>query len=128
MVQANEVRIGNKLKSHLTKEIVNVDWLVMKHLEDGNIQSVYTPDIPVYEPIPISAEILNKCGFEWDVFYQAFTNGQYVVKLLHDGKITFSYCKRKNDDFQFLPFIQYLHQLQNIHFSVTNRELEVSLK
>lgn len=113
-MQENELRIGNKVLSHLTKEIVDVDWLVMKHMEDGNIQSAYTPDMPVYEPILITPEILEACGFE-----KCSCDG-YKHHGLHISK------NDKEELYYRGIILKSLHQLQNLYFTLTGEELTIN--
>jgi hypothetical protein len=113
-MDARELRIGN--------------WIIW----EGKPYQVEPEDFYAFlqydndaEPTPLTPEILEACGFEWDIFYQGFTNGRYVINILHDGRISFAYGKRRHDDMQFMPYIKYLHQLQNLYYSLTGTELEV---
>ena len=119
-----DLRFGNWVKGHLTGQYLQVYWLVMKHMEDGNIQSVYTPDIPVYEPIPITEDLLIKLGFE--EVYKSPIHSTYFL----DG---LSYYFWYNDGRQYADFkgvqinCNYLHSMQNLHHSLTGKELELNL-
>jgi hypothetical protein len=114
MITAQDVRVGNWLKSHLTGEYVKVDWLVIKHLLDGNIQSVYQPSIPVYEPVVLTPEILERAGFKkcscggWKGAIHISKNG--LNELYYKGAA-----------------LKHLHHLQNLIFALCGTELDINL-
>lgn len=117
-MKPNEVRIDNWLMGYLDKKPVKVDWLVIKHLWDGNIQSPYDPK-PVYEPIPLTPEILEKCGFEFkptgdEVYEQIWNNGS-IELWEHDEGFCHSYANSGD--------VNYLHQLMNLNYALTGEEL-----
>lgn len=86
-----------------------------------------------FKPIPLTPEMLGKAGFEkWD-------NGEYFTRVdeyisLHiyeDGRYVF-WSGSADDESSFTVIgkdnrIQYLHQLQNLFFSLTGKELKVNL-
>ena len=120
-----DLRYDNWVKGHLTGKYLQVDWLVMKHMADGNIQSVYTPDIPVYEPIPLTPEILVKAGFE-EIYKSSMHTTFYKDKV--------SYYFWHQTAMQYADFmgnqydnIQNVHQLQNLIHSLTGEELNIEL-
>lgn len=70
------------------------------------------------EPIPLTEDILLKCGFKkisgWNEF------------ILDDLRCEF----RCDTMLLYYPFgvnIKYLHQLQNLYFALTNKELDIKL-
>lgn len=143
MINYKEVRSGNYLRSFLTKEIVEVTYLHLKHLEDGNIQSVYQHDIIVYEPIALTEEELLNLGFffmseeDWKklpMFGSHFEQGWFspsfencAIKLTkEDGK--FYYCTHHQGLAIFRKMeIRSVHQLQNLYYSISNGQ-ELSYK
>lgn len=129
MIKANELMIGNKIISCLTKEEVTVDWLIIKHIADGNYQNFYDNN-PVYKPIPLTEDWLLKFGltkqrygrvslsylfdmgtliYDTDEKYWA-----YEVDTSHEGgyECTIATC-------------HYVHQLQNLYFALTGTELTI---
>lgn len=109
-MKANELRVGN-------------------YTDKGMVKSFYEHGIHVgmgkcylfrdLNPIQITEEILLKCGFERsslenDVFFiEPF---ECIVK--EDGySAYFRLC--------WIADIRYLHQLQNLYFAITGKELEV---
>ena len=119
MIQANELRIGNYLKRL-----------------DGSVFQVETTDFvdihayPQYLspiPIPISEEWAEKLpndewefvGFETRIIYQH--NKYRAIKLeFSNNSVAFYF----NDE--LINLKQYVHQLQNLYFSLTGEELTIN--
>ena len=142
MMQANELRIGNWVKIGDTYRYLNllysVDGVFVIATLPSGFSSGYggmSDPLSKAQHIPLNPEILEKCGFKEDDTYKSelFI---YLRKHEHDiDKITFS----KSDSFIRVEFagrrptpgllrhIKYLHQLQNLYFSLTGKELEVTL-
>lgn len=122
MINANELRIGN--------------WVQLE--EDGEILQIKISALAATEifvdPIPLTPEILEKCGFEicgdfdnnsvdfWttkDNFRIQFSNytnaGSYFVYWWE----TPSTVKNQKD-----VKVSSLHQLQNLYFALTGNEIE----
>lgn len=128
MSQANEFRIGNLVK-HPHADA----W--MKVLEIGQtcvsigvykIEDVLRPED--IAPIPITAKILEKCGFEkgsniFDLpneFFISYNAAGLYLQVEKEKEFKSDYvCERL-----LLPHIKYLHQLQNLVFLLTGKELE----
>jgi hypothetical protein len=134
MIQANELRIGNYV-FHQGKplQITNVlDWCV--NMEFGEVSGDRNNEIDINEidPIPLTEEILLKCGFIIkisDSFSYHFkanvipTDILYLIKVCFysDGK--FMTVTVGNYDTK----IQYLHELQNLIHTLTGEELNIKL-
>ena len=82
-------------------------------------------------PIPLTPDVLKKCGFDkyndglamdaWASGQNArfdlwFTSGRLYIKSRYEAE-------HSNLDAHYLPHIRYLHQLQNLYFSLTGTEL-----
>jgi hypothetical protein len=147
MIQANELRIGNlfyfnnpsawnnylneivvisKIKNEITEKeketwkysFGSVSFYLLKDKnETFNQFSQYI------KPIPLTEEILLKCGFVkgFDNFYRK--NKSYMIEICFFDKgilvTNQSVC---------LSGIKHLHQLQNLYFALTCKELEINLK
>ena len=127
MIQANELRIGNYLqfgdKTMRAGNLVNGEFWYVQDLD-----CVRTVNLSDIEPIPLTEKILSKCGFE---------------KVNHINNYSFFSYNRKNGNKNFIcdiyenttrinsysigNHVQYLHQLQNLYFALTGKELEVEL-
>jgi hypothetical protein len=115
MITPNELRIGNFLqwKSEIPNNYFNVK----------SIEAEYDW-YEECEGVLITKEWLLKLGFEqneilqlkFDEYSKGFitlgkvVSGEELYQLIYDGK-----C--------FLTFVQYVHQLQNLYFVVTGKEL-----
>lgn len=136
MIKANELRIGNKFQA-LRIPGKPADILTVKYFTEGIFPDMaiifeeggymgsqvgnYVPMVPssAANGIPLTQEILEKCGFE------LFPWG-WVKKSTKDFGIrlqvkSFSYEVSGNNP---VP-LQYLHQLQNLYFALTGEELEI---
>lgn len=86
-------------------------------------------DWDLFEPIPLTPEILEKAGF-----LQSETNIYWRRKEVQDLKFDISintegsiHIYRYKKDLS-LPFVvRYVHQLQNLYYILTGRELEINL-
>lgn len=118
MIKANELRVGNSIYDrHGNYIYIQNGWFYIvqdiKRLED-------------YSPIPLTPEILEKCGFiektnrEWVIGENPVTQ-DYVMVVRYSPII---------DGFYFLNGhfkLKYLHQLQNLYFALTGEELIINL-
>jgi hypothetical protein len=107
MIQAKELRIGNWISyNDASYQIISI------FLNGASIGSQIRPEEDL-TPIELTPEILEKCG---------------VIK---DGQLTFGYLfdKEKGLFYYNTPtvIVKYLHQLQNLYFALTGKELEINL-
>lgn len=121
-MKANELRIGNLVNrlGETTKitAIQTIDVGGIGYVSTLKSGAITTSQI---EPIPLTEEILLKCGFE------IFPWG-YVIKSSNDFGIrlnlkSFVYEVSGNSAVK----VNYLHQLQNLYFSLTGEELKIKL-
>ena len=131
MIQPNELRIGNWVKFIYT-------CMQVGHGTFEDCKKTNDTDAPFkYEPIPLTSEILEKCGFKLNDDRDLKTrhpedNLKYSLEVSE-----YQYIGVTNDDSWFVgghhsnPFyghylrydFKYLHQLQNLYFALTNEEL-----
>lgn len=113
MINANELRIGNWVKN-LGLD-VKIEGYGIAFCAEGKL---------IYEPIPLTPEMLEACGFEKsDVYtnqYQFCT--EYLIDR-QDGSFGFLV----GDDQSEISSFKYLHQLQNLYFALTGEEIEIKL-
>lgn len=132
MIDVKELRIGN---------LVMLDGKYIK-IKSMNRTSVY--GLPVgldqkkiyltsdeIEPLPLTEEILLKCGFlKGELLIE--NNREYEINLRRDYILKYDYRRRwviENNGFQkfndpvHIPYVQHLHQLQNLYFALTGKEL-----
>lgn len=131
MIQATDLRVGNLVLSN--NPLHRKDWLgkVLSILEikDESVSVVAIDELPYaftggqflkyINPLPITEDILLKCGFGVSV------NGWHSCPL---GKLEFGF---KSEGVLILMDwdleIKYLHQLQNLYYALTNKELTINL-
>lgn len=118
MIQPNELRIGNWVKivyDDFYHKIKSIDDFCVK-VECDTFYSIIRPT--EVQPIPLTDELLKKCGFR-EIVEKVFVHGEMVNLVKGDN----GYClyDRLSID------ISSLHQLQNIFFALTGKELEVKL-
>lgn len=128
MIKANELRIGNciSFQNHLeTEKVVTVNARFFSSLAGGSPLEEMKPDEELsnyYSPIELTPELLEKGGFNVTSkgFYQH--PNWYNVSLKH---LRGTYNLRCNFMDIITNNIDYLHQLQNLYYSLVGSELEV---
>jgi len=122
-MEAKELRIGSMLNTFVgrvlgQRQMVIVDLNHLKHIQEGNKYG--------YEPIPLTAEWLERCGFE--------KNCDEWSNYSEDKNVEKSICLDQDDDEIYYSAgegvrlsvnIEYVHQLQNLYFALTGEELTI---
>ncbi|OYY99535.1 MAG: hypothetical protein B7Y37_13675 [Sphingobacteriia bacterium 28-36-52] len=119
-ILASELRIGNKLFGGVVSKIEENSFTVFDGCAYWN-SSEMTENWLLDQPIRLTTEILEKCGFEkaTDEF------GGYLSPLYKGGRIRIDDNTWYNGCFD--TEIKHLHQLQNLYFALTNTELTFKL-
>jgi len=129
-MKIQELRIGNWYMSVKFQQPVMCDLLDFYDLcakSDG----VYDdpPINEMFSPIPITEEWLGKFGFkkhkaEDNYFYKKWGNNgvEFIFNSDRYSRNVFEYELGSNKYKQ----IKYVHQLQNLYFALTGKELEIS--
>ena len=87
---------------------------------DGTV--IFMEKIDAFQPIPLTEEILLKCGFIID----SINNFEkYPFTIQKSNHYVTDFLFYKNGDSGVV--IKYLHQLQNLYFALTGKELEINL-
>lgn len=136
MIDARELRINNIVNAHINNSsryitIVGIKKMsvaeeALKETENPRYPYEYKW-IPTYdiEAIPLTKEILIKCGFK-----ERQTNNENSCSLFHNDILTL-YPRTVDMNSFYLEHhdinIEFLHQLQNIYFDLTNEELIIKL-
>ena len=101
--------------------------LVVSDIINRKTHNVSIGDI---KPIPLTEEVLLKCGFEIkpDSSLPTFVySGRLDLQVeFMLGEYSFR-IEVENRHTTFVRVIKYLHELQNLYFSITGEELEVEL-
>lgn len=124
MIDARELRVGNWIRWKDNQQVFEtsvglfLEYPFWKHLSKGD-----------YEAIPLSPDILEKCGFKKlkgsrSVFFICHNDMEISVSIeLHYAYIDTFWGQASIKE----PIFQYLHQLQNLYHSLTNQELNIQL-
>jgi len=97
------------------------------HLINGQIPESHC------HPIPLTPEILEKAGFKWEIFYQGFynkamSNNSHSPYIILESSLDGIYkIVMFRTSMKIGVSLQYLHQLQNLYFSLTGEELNINL-
>lgn len=113
-MKATELRIGNLYSQF--GNITEVSWCTIKDMEKAPESQLWC------KPIPLTEEWLLKFGFE---------KAGRTIKLKNFGKFI-----DMNGELSFYPagmlnsllrhdLLQYVHQLQNLYFALTGKELMI---
>ena len=133
MIQPNELRIGNALEYFVEDSLAESEWIL--NIVDADDIVLACKDEyfnKYYRPIPLTPEILEKCGFEKGTteWYSKkyFTDLNEVAEVMELQINLKSFrCSVFDTDLEGCAMtakrIKYLHQLQNLHFALTGEEL-----
>ena len=140
MIDSRDLRLGNCIKLEYEdfnnySEDAQIDhnnniWIVESIREYdiwvyNSIENIsHTDNTDTFEPIPLTEEILLKCGFE------KIENGWKVIDFIC-FKISWERLAGLTLTFEnesiYISHIKHLHQLQNLYFALTNEELTIQL-
>jgi len=125
-MKSNELRLGNIVKSGERYLIVSPHEIIaMYQCEIANVKSDY-------EPVLLTPEILEKCGFVvdgpnhvripkingFDIYFYLGDKDVYLLQL----------SNTKNEFYMGVDIeIKYLHHLQNVIHALTQTELTIQL-
>ena len=113
---SNELRIGNYVYFHGdVKEINMVDGFGVIGRKEQPLFS-----IDEFEPIPLTEEWLLRFGFELDIEDDGYQKGKYKVSVSDEGCLFFIYMGYYPEE---IAEFKYVHQLQNLYFALTGKEL-----
>ena len=123
-MKQNEIRVGNWLND---PRPFNEDTKKFFKMTDNGYFKVTARDIQFaeeYKPIPLTEEILLKCGFKKKNGYKFVLHNSHFSLVMIDS-IT-------REDYAFSHYnlwvnLEHVHQLQNLYFALTGQELEVNL-
>lgn len=141
-IEAKELRIGNYVSEDYggIYEVININSEGFDYLDlrKPTFKALGRYDFSGIKPIPLTEEILFKCGFKKkeDGWFglKYFTDCELSAEVT-DIQINLSSfrCGVADLDNEFHSYamtgkrIKYLHQLQNLYFALTGSELEVNL-
>lgn len=130
MVKATELRIGNLVTYHGEEDMI----CTVDAKDIFNIATGYMENHKIHSVIPITEKLLLEFGFEEKNYdYTISISECELVKLMlipHDefpSESSVCVIQSNEDDNEeetvFLSDIKYVHQLQNLYFALTGKEL-----
>jgi hypothetical protein len=127
-MKLNELRIGNYIKLMLNDEEFAIVQVTLNDLDAVDNKK------GVYEPLRLTEDWLLKHGFSVKNFDYSIPISECKVVWLtlipQDEECTaYSVCVTQTDEDEedqnvFLSDISYVHQLQNLYFALTGKELD----
>ena len=123
VLKASDLRIGNLVYSKETNQLQKITGLTDENPFIDAITFDYT-NYDEIEAIPLTEEILFDFGYgkKNDIYYKNNSLLRFI------GNEVF-YSRGEIDDAEFQEYItsvKYVHELQNLHFALTQRELTVA--
>ncbi len=135
-MKIQELRIGNLVKCKTSNDsaiysVIQIDGFGLKVRLSHPRHTEFTP-LDRIKPIPLTEEILLKCGFEKDDTGVDMFDPDYAEWYQMEFPVIGILCQSSDKKYLFdentdTLRIQYLHQLQNLVFDLTGEELEVEL-
>ena len=123
MIKAKDLRIGNYIYNPVQKINFKVDLVTLSNIINDNLKKSTKDEKYYYQPIELTEDILLKCGFEKSntiFFIEEYLKFDIIR---HDTENFYRLMKYSNG----FRWFKYLHQLQNLYFALTNKELEIKL-
>lgn len=128
-IKINELRVGNYvgIAEFMNFKIVQVSEIRKERILVESKVGIFSSKNHKIIPIELTEELLLKCGFE-----RVFTNDYWYQIRIGDKRLLVSILgnieieKWDRTMINFLSICQYIHQLQNLFFSLTGEELVFS--
>ena len=140
MIKEKDLRLNNLVMVNYKTDLLSkVTWI-----QEGSINVIFDrqPDLingivcSVNDLIPIklTEEWLLKAGFNYKNYHpttigstNVFGSGLYISQMISNGFSLVFQTDKKNFYFEFSDrYINYVHELQNLYFSLTGSELVFS--
>lgn len=122
MIDSRELRIGNWITDSTGKPFKLSPHMLYNIAVDGELANIA-------QPIPLSPDILEKCGYKYrehlrDFYFKPQGTGTiFIVSLVHN---TFAICASNEKPCLYVN-LEALHTLQNLHSSLLKTELNITL-
>ena len=138
MLQINELQIDNFVKCKVSNDagiykILSIDGYNLKVILNGARQGEWH-NLDKIKPIKLTSEILEKCGFEKYIdnsddltYYTMKLNDEKKCELALSSGDKNGICEVTLSPYEDYFRYQYLHQIQNIYFSITQKELLINI-
>lgn len=135
-MDTRELRINNIVNAHInnSSRFITIVCIQKKYVAEEALKETENPRYPYdykwisnnnIEAIPLTKEILIKCGF-----IERQRKNESSSSLFYNDKLTLYPRTVDMNSFYMEHYdidIKFLHQLQNIYFDLTNEELIIKL-
>jgi hypothetical protein len=122
-MKANELRIGNYYEYFIVDKLDSrKEWWQLSKIDTTDLSYlVNNDDDEDFRPIPLTEEWLFKLGFELNGCNFELPNFRFHITkpANYDGFLFCDGCSVITEK------IQYVHQLQNLYFTLTNEEIKL---
>jgi len=128
MIDAKELRIGNVTSRGIVNEIFTfVDDEKAGRAFQTEAGCIFFLDYT--DPILLTAEILEKCGFENNSITCsiAINNKSYIYFDLKSKEVGIAIKSDETGEGWIIIKVSFVHQIQNLYFCLTGTELTVNL-
>ena len=124
MIQAKDLRIGNWVM--YDNKIFEVDTISMEFPTLNTIEfGIGVVKWDKLNPIPLTEELLIKCGFKKINHIHGYSFWAMGIK---GGRPKIDIYESRTEYMGYsVKHVQYLHQIQNLYFTLTGKELEINL-
>lgn len=122
MIDIKSLRLGNAVM--YDGEIVFISSVLKTHVKIS--EYLNTLHCSKIDHIPLSEEILLKCGFEKDNICYFEKGNIKLEKLLTTPKFILR-IKRGRTGSMEIKIVKYLHEIQNWYFLIHEEELQINL-
>ena len=121
MIDPKELRIGNWVHETVLGDCLvdGIRAMCANVHKPDNQHSHYTINGENLFPIPLTPEILEKCGFENNGFYRSHSDPYMEISPSATGFI----LSVNGSEYEIGETFNHLHQLQNLYFALTKAEL-----
>jgi hypothetical protein len=137
MIQSTELRIGNWVQTKIIRGYeqncylwVKINGITRNNSIDGYSEDDFV-DTKLILPIPITEEILLRCGFRKNKSFDSvyYTLDGIVVYAKDNLEYFFTCFDRDGEGYvsDLENGINSVHQLQNLYYALTSIELEINL-
>lgn len=129
MIDIKELRINNWIELRYPRGLA---WAQVKKIDASEkvftsnriLNSINDIDSDLAEPIPLTEELLLKCGFDENMVLSTIEG---EIRYYGDGDINIGGEDSCTLGMVYIAKCKYLHQLQNLYFALTGEELEIHL-
>ena len=139
-MEAKDFRLGNLVKSVLTKKTYEIDLWALRVIEEGNYQNSHDTETKVFVPIQLTEQWLLDFGFKkkenTNIYVKCMhkISGEKLKSLavyIDENKHTIAlidyYTGVEKTDLLHFDY-EYVHQLQNLFSALTGEELKLKSK